>query len=87
MPILIGDEKKAIKASRGLLNEGIFVPCARWPVVNRGKARLRITVMSTHQRHHIDKLIEVLEQLDRKLDITGAVEAEGSERALVASSA
>lgn len=87
MPIFIGDEKKAIKASRGLLEKGIFVPCARWPVVNRGKARLRITVMSSHEHHHIDRMIDVLERLDRKLDITGAAEAEGSARALVASSA
>src|SRR5205085_12528593 len=41
IPILIGDEARAIAASEQLLEAGFLVPAIRYPTVARGKARLR----------------------------------------------
>ena len=63
IPIMIGDEKKAMKASEELLKNGIFVPAARWPAVPLGHARLRVTVTSEHTREQIDQLVVNLKKL------------------------
>ncbi len=58
IPIVIGDEVKAIKFSDRLFNEGILAPCVRWPAVPKGKARIRCVVMATHTKEHLDTFIE-----------------------------
>jgi len=63
IPIMIGDEKKAMKASEELLKNGIFVPAARWPAVPLGHARLRVTVTSEHTREQIDQLVLNLKKI------------------------
>lgn len=57
IPILIGDEKKALEAAQGLFEEGFFVPAVRYPAVAKGKARLRVTVSAAHSESEIDWLI------------------------------
>lgn len=60
LPLLIGDEKEAVEASRRLFERGIFVPAIRYPTVARGKARLRITVSAAHTPAQINTLIAAL---------------------------
>ena len=67
IPILIGNEDKAIKASRLLLERGIFIPAARWPAVPKSMARLRITVSSSHTQSQIDFLIENIKIIKKEL--------------------
>jgi glycine C-acetyltransferase/8-amino-7-oxononanoate synthase len=62
MPILIGSEKTAMEMSRYLYENGVLVPGIRYPTVEKGNARLRITVMVTHTRKDITKLLSVLEE-------------------------
>jgi len=63
IPVLIGDEKKAIRFSERLFEEGVFIPCVRWPAVPEGKARLRCTVMATHNEEQIEKALEVFKKI------------------------
>lgn len=60
IPIFIGDEHRAIKVSRKLLERGFFVPAIRWPAVEHGKSRLRITLMTSHTIEQIDELFDAL---------------------------
>lgn len=60
IPIVIGDEKKAIAVSRRLLELGFFIPCIRWPAVPHGMSRLRLTLMAAHSIEQIDSLVDVL---------------------------
>lgn len=69
VPILIGSEEKAIKFSRILFEKGIFGPCVRWPAVEKGKARVRFTVMKAHTTDQIDKLLGCCEEIGRSLKI------------------
>ena len=69
IPIMIGDEKKAMKASHELLAKSIFVPAARWPAVPLGQARLRVTVTSEHTREQIDQLLNCLREIGREVGI------------------
>ena len=50
VPILVGDEQKALRMAEALVDRGFFVPAIRYPSVARGAARLRAAVMSAHSR-------------------------------------
>ena len=48
VPIVVGDEKRALAASAALEERGFLVPAIRYPTVARGSARLRVAIMSAH---------------------------------------
>ena len=48
IPILIGEESKAVEAAAALREQGIFIPAIRYPTVARGQARLRLTLSAAH---------------------------------------
>jgi 8-amino-7-oxononanoate synthase len=63
IPVIIGDETKALTASAQLFDQGIFVPCIRYPTVKKGAARLRLTLMATHTQSDMDYVIHSLKSL------------------------
>lgn len=56
VPILLGENERAIAASEALLKRGFLVPAIRYPTVPRGTARLRITFSATHREGDIAAL-------------------------------
>ena len=50
VPIVVGVEKRALAASAALAERGFLVPAIRYPTVARGAARLRVALMSSHER-------------------------------------
>jgi len=56
LPVILGDEGKAVEAFEKMLARGIFIPAVRYPTVPRGKARLRITVSAAHEERDIIEL-------------------------------
>ncbi len=68
-PILVGDAAKAFELSRELFQRGVFAPAVGFPTVPEGKARLRAIVTATHTRKDLEKALEILGRVARKLDI------------------
>lgn len=64
IPVILGDEGKAMDAFEKLLAEGVYIPAVRYPTVPKGKARLRITVSATHTRQDIARLTTVLGKMN-----------------------
>jgi 8-amino-7-oxononanoate synthase len=60
IPIIIGDEERAMQMSGALRKESILVPAIRFPTVARGQARLRLTVTAAHTREDMDQLLAAL---------------------------
>lgn len=58
LPVIIGDEKKALSVFEKLLSQGIFIPPVRYPTVPKGKARLRVTLSAAHSDKDITKLLK-----------------------------
>ncbi len=56
MPMIIGDEAKAMELAAKLRAQNIFVPAIRYPTVARGAARLRITLTAGHSATDVAKL-------------------------------
>jgi 8-amino-7-oxononanoate synthase len=69
IPILIGEDEKAIKFTRKLFKMGIFGPCVRWPAVEKKKSRIRFTIMSTHTKKQLDYLLECCKKIGKELAI------------------
>jgi 8-amino-7-oxononanoate synthase len=63
VPILIGNEKKAVEAAAALHERGIFIPAIRHPTVARGRARLRITLTAGHTTEEVNRLAVALNEL------------------------
>jgi len=69
IPIILGDEAKAVYAFTQLRERGIFVPAIRYPTVARGSARLRVALTAAHTPDEISKLVESLGALDLELQV------------------
>jgi len=69
IPILLGDNELTMNFSKMLLEEGIFIQGIRPPTVPKGSARLRITVIATHTREDLDKALEAIVKVAKKLGI------------------
>lgn len=63
IPVIIGDEGKAMEIMTRLKEQGYFVSAIRYPTVKKGTARLRITLMSSHTKEELKKLADILAQL------------------------
>lgn len=59
LPLIIGDAGKCMRLSEGLLEKGIFAQGIRPPTVPPGTSRLRVTVMASHTREHLDRALAV----------------------------
>jgi 8-amino-7-oxononanoate synthase len=63
IPIIVGDETKAVEAAAKLREQHIFVPAIRYPTVARGKARLRVTLTASHSAKDVATLAQALEEI------------------------
>lgn len=70
IPVVIGDEKKAIEFGQYLSSNGIFAQPIRYPTVELGAARIRISVTSWLTDDTIAKSLDVFEKAGKKFGIT-----------------
>ena len=74
VPIVIGDEARALEISAALQNAGILIPAIRYPTVAKGQARLRASLMATHTKEELEfaaaKIAEILRKNTRSFDFT-----------------
>jgi len=66
LPVMIGNEKRALEAFQSILKEGVFIPAIRHPTVAKGKARLRITVSASHTEADIRALLKAFKSYGKK---------------------
>jgi glycine C-acetyltransferase len=57
VPVMLYDEVKAVKMADDLLKEGIYVIGFCYPVVPKGKARIRVQLSAVHTREQLDKAV------------------------------
>ena len=63
VPIMIGDAVAAAEMADRLLAEGIYVRAFSYPVVPRGKARIRTQMSAAHSRDDLDQAITAFEKV------------------------
>ena len=66
IPIIVGDEKKAMEFGKFLFDNGVFAQPIRYPTVPKNKARLRISVTAWLSSKDIEKSLDIFEKSYRK---------------------
>jgi len=67
IPLLVKDSNVAVRFSKRLFEQGIFVNAIRPPTVPRNRARLRLTVMATHTQQQLDFALEKFKKIGKEL--------------------
>jgi glycine C-acetyltransferase len=70
VPIKIGNPHKTGDVARLLLEAGVYVNAIVYPGVSRKDARIRTSLMATHTREHLDKVLNAFEFVNKKLKIS-----------------
>jgi glycine C-acetyltransferase len=68
-PIIIGDGSATMNFSRALFDAGVMATGIAFPTVPEGKARIRTIMTSEHTRPQLDRALETIENVGRKLGI------------------
>jgi glycine C-acetyltransferase len=59
----------AVEFANRMLDEGIYVIAFSYPVVPRGKDRIRVQLSAAHEPHHIEKAVEAFVKVGKSLKI------------------
>lgn len=68
-PVMLGDAKLARLMADEMLKEGIYVIGFSFPVVPKGKARIRVQISAAHTTAEIDKAINAFIKVGRNLKV------------------
>ena len=60
LPLIVGEEAKAVATMERLREAGFFIPAIRYPTVPRNEARLRVTLTANHTAENIQQLVNAL---------------------------
>jgi glycine C-acetyltransferase len=69
VPIMLYDAVVAQNFAAQLLEEGIYVIGFFYPVVAKGKARIRVQLSAAHQQEHLDKAIAAFSKVGKALGV------------------
>ena len=69
VPIMLGDAVVAVKMAQRLLDEGIYVIAFSFPVVPRGKARIRVQMSAAHTRDDLERAVAAFTKVKKEMGI------------------
>ncbi len=69
VPVMLYDAPLSQKMAEKLMEEGIYVIGFFYPVVPKGKARIRVQLSAAHTREHLDKAIAAFEKVGKELGV------------------
>ena len=69
VPVMLYDAKLSQNMANMLLEKGIYVIGFFFPVVPRGKARIRVQLSAAHEKRHLDQAVEAFTEVGKALKI------------------
>ncbi len=69
VPVMLHDAKLSQDMADKLLEEGIYVIGFFYPVVPKGKARIRVQLSAAHDKEHLDKAIAAFKKVGKDLKV------------------
>jgi glycine C-acetyltransferase len=69
VPIMLGEAKVAAAMADRLLGRGIYVIGFSYPVVPKGKARIRVQISAAHTTANLDKAVEAFTAVGREMGV------------------
>jgi len=69
VPVMLYDAKLAQTMANELLKKGIYVIGFFFPVVPKGKARIRVQLSASHTKNNLDKAIQAFTEVGMSLNV------------------
>ncbi|STX29559.1 2-amino-3-ketobutyrate coenzyme A ligase [Legionella beliardensis] len=69
IPVMLEDASLAAKMAELLLQEGVYVVSFSYPVVPKGKARIRTQMSAAHEIKHLDQALAAFSKVGKLLNI------------------
>lgn len=69
MPIMFGEAAPAVRMAEKLLEKGVYVIPFSFPVVPKGKARIRTQVSAAHSREDLDFAVAMFAEAKAELGL------------------
>ena len=69
IPVMLGDAQLASRMADELLKEGVYVIGFSFPVVPKGRARIRTQMSAAHTSEQIDRAVDAFARVGRSLGI------------------
>jgi glycine C-acetyltransferase len=68
-PVMLMEERVASEMAKALFQKGIYVRGFTYPVVPKGKARIRVQISAAHTKEQMDKAIEAFKEVGKEMEI------------------
>jgi glycine C-acetyltransferase len=68
-PVIVGETSTASRMSARLFEEGVFALGIGFPIVPRGRARLRTIVTATHTGEDLQFALDAFQRVGRELGL------------------
>jgi glycine C-acetyltransferase len=65
--VIVGEGRAAMEFSRALFDEGVLGTGIAFPTVPEGKARIRLILTSEHTKAQLDRALETLTRVARRM--------------------
>jgi glycine C-acetyltransferase len=69
VPIMLYDEKLAVRFASEMQNEGVYVVGFTFPVVPKGRARIRTQISAAHTKEQLDSAVSAFKTVGGKLNV------------------
>ena len=69
VPVIVGNDELAFKMWRLLYDGGVFVNVFISPGVPEGRQMMRTSYMATHEKEHLDEIIEIFEKAGKQVGL------------------
>jgi glycine C-acetyltransferase len=67
IPVMLHDARRAAALAEALLKKGVYVIAFSYPVVPKGKARIRTQISATHTRGELERAVAAFAEAGREL--------------------
>jgi glycine C-acetyltransferase len=68
-PVIVGEGRAAMDFSRALFEEGVMGTGIAFPTVPEGKARIRLILTSEHTKEQLDRALETLQRVAKRMNL------------------
>ncbi len=68
-PIMLGDAKLAVEMARRMMDEGVYVIGFSFPVVPKGKARIRVQISAAHEIEQLEFAVAAFAKVGKSLGV------------------
>jgi 7-keto-8-aminopelargonate synthetase-like enzyme len=69
VPLIVGDDMRAVFFWKRLFDEGLFTNCVLAPGVQQGGQRIRMCLMATHSMEDLEQVVEICGRVGKEIGI------------------